>query len=370
MRKVAILVASLDEELSERMLAEMPAADARAVRLAIETLGDVETGEQDEIVEQFRTGTAQAPATHTEGVELDASLLARIEQQDSFASAPLAHKQQHTLASLTHAETTTIVEALSHEHPQTVAVVLSRLDHVVAAEILSQLAPHLQVDVLARLSELDPADEQSLHVVESHLAQWIDQQRQRKQRQTAGAELVQRILENTPADRRAAILTRLNSKVPEFAERLGNRYPTSPSHPRQADRDIAQSKLSVFPPVPNGIREDRLTRGSPIKTFALPPQPRPSAPKVESHVEDPLSVLEQATDAALMHAMTQADKQVVTLALAGASDQLMNRILQHLPRRQAKQLRRQLREIGPTRLSDMLAAQQQLAGHVAGLSSR
>jgi flagellar motor switch protein FliG len=62
-----------------------------------------------------------------------------------------------------------------------------------------------------------------------------------------------------------------------------------------------------------------------------------------------------------MAALTQTDREIVTLALAGASEELMNRILRRLPRRQAKEFRKRLRDIGPTRLSDMLAAQQQLA---------
>jgi hypothetical protein len=48
----------------------------------------------------------------------------------------------------------------------------------------------------------------------------------------------------------------------------------------------------------------------------------------------------------------------------------MKRILRRLPRRQAKEFRRRLRDIGPTRLSDMLAAQQQLAHHALQLKQR
>ena len=47
-------------------------------------------------------------------------------------------------------------------------------------------------------------------------------------------------------------------------------------------------------------------------------------------------------------------------ALAGASDALMKRIVKDLPRRQAKQFRQQVRNVGPTRLSDMVAAQREL----------
>jgi flagellar motor switch protein FliG len=56
-----------------------------------------------------------------------------------------------------------------------------------------------------------------------------------------------------------------------------------------------------------------------------------------------------------------ADPQVTLLALTGASRQLVDRILGRLPIREAKTFRRQMEQLGPTRLSDMERAQRQLA---------
>ena len=83
-----------------------------------------------------------------------------------------------------------------------------------------------------------------------------------------------------------------------------------------------------------------------------------------------MAELEHVEDALLLAAISQSDRQVVSLALAGASDSLMKRILRRLPRRQAKYFRRQLRSIGPTRLSDMLAAQHQFVQSVHQLTQR
>ena len=83
LRKVAILIASLDDALAERMLADMPTPDAQAVRAAVDRLDHVDPDEECNIVDQFRRSTRLATPHSTEGVELDASLLARIEQQDS-----------------------------------------------------------------------------------------------------------------------------------------------------------------------------------------------------------------------------------------------------------------------------------------------
>lgn len=362
LRKVAILIASLDDALAERMLADMPAADAQAVRVAVDRLDHIDPEENRNIVDQFRRSashnthlaTPHSTDLHStesqsveprsieprsiEGVELDASLLARIEQQDSNDWENPPEKNCSTLAALTDAEAATIVDALSREHPQTVAVVISRLEHVAAAKILTLLAPYLQVEVLERVAELDPTDQQSVQVVESHLAQWIHQQRQRKKRMAAGADFVQRILQNTPEKDRAAILTRLDNRNSELAGRLG--------------RPEGNAGRSTVPTPRSKVGKKRFI----AKPQAAKPIPQP--PVTTS--ADPLGELERVDDATLMTALTQTDRQIVTLALAGASEKLLSRILHRLPRRQAKEFRKRLRDIGPTRLSDMLAAQQQL----------
>jgi flagellar motor switch protein FliG len=338
LRKAAILVASLDDELADRMLADLSSDDAQAVRIAVARLDSIDPEEQSDIVAQFRRSTHLSAPRSTEGVELDASLLARIEQHGTDAWETSVVEPPARWETLTEAETATIVDALSREHPQTVAVVVSRMEHAVAAQILSQLSPQLQTEVLGRLAELDPADQQSIQVVESHLAQWIQRQRDRKQRLAAGVELVGRILQNTPTGERTAILSRLSSSNPELAGKIGQ---PAPSSLPQAEPAVAPAK-KVY------------KRVVPEVSYVPAPVPPPT-------IADPLGELERLDDATLMATLTQADRQVVTLALAGASEQLMKRILHRMPRRQAKEFRRRLREIGPTRLSDMLSAQQQLA---------
>ncbi len=352
LRKVAILIASLDDPLAERMLADMPTADAQAVRAVVDRLDHVDPEEERNIVDQFRRSTRMAMPHSTGpqsivGVELDASLLARIEQQDSNDWEEPAEANRSPLAVLTDAEAATIVDALSREHPQTVAVVISRLDHVAAAKILTLLSPYLQVEVLERVAELDPADQQSVQVVESHLAQWINQQRQRTERMAAGAEFVQRILQSTPEEDRAAILTRLDKRNPKLAGRFGRPEggagrSTVPLPPRS---QVSKKRFVAKPRTAARLR------------FSAGPVPQPQV----TTSADPLGELEKVDDATLMAALTQTDRQVVILALAGASEELISRILRRLPRRQAKDFRKRLRDIGPTRLSDMLAAQQQLA---------
>ena len=335
LRKVAILVATLDASLADRLLATLPAREAAAVRELADQFEEIDPAELQAVAAEFRQGVSPAPTSPPEtqqvqldGVELDESLLARLESSDDSDFTGYKNSKAGPWKALSEADATTLVQMLSAEQPQTIAVVLSRLETTHAAELIGKLSPSLQSDVLTRLAELDPADEQTLHVVASQLAQWITEQRQRNQRMTAGCELVQTILENTPDTQRIALLTRLGKRNPDLARKLSTH-----SHPQQFT-----------------------TRSHPARTTTNQQQARPTL----DHSADPLSELEALSDQALQNALRRADRQTVMLALAGASVMLMKRIVRDLPRRQANQFRQQVRSVGPTRLDDIVSAQREL----------
>ena len=344
-RKAAIFLSSLAEDAAEKMLQSLPQSDAEAIRRALELLDDIDLEKQRDVAAEFRRDKDTASTAVPSGVELDASLLARMEQHESV---PMAPEPETRWNSLTTEEAAKVVEVISQERPQTVAIVMSRLEPQVAATILPRLSSELQDEVLRCLADLDPADELSVQVVESHLTEWINRHRQKKQRLAAGVDLVQQILENTNSGDRQVISARLNRTQPQLATAL--KQPTSiPT--------IASSE----PATP----EDRLTSRNTVavqrKRFLpqIPPTPKPAVDTFE--IADPLGELAKLDDQTLLTALASADRKIVMLALAGADDALMSRVLKRLPRSQAEKYRTQLRNIGPTRLSDMAEAQRQLA---------
>ena len=66
-------------------------------------------------------------------------------------------------------------------------------------------------------------------------------------------------------------------------------------------------------------------------------------------------------DQRLLAVVEAADADVLVLALAGADAAFAERVMGCLPSRQARLLRRALKHLGPTRLSDVEEAQQTLA---------
>ncbi len=359
LRKVAILVACLQETEAERLLAGLPVATATAVLAAAQRLGPVDPAERARIIKEFRRSMAaqfvETPAATPDieevtsapigppvaagGVELDPSLLARLETAPENPGHNLANSPDPSSPpkSIQQADPTTLARLLAAEHPQTIALVASRFAPEQSAQVLSSFSTELQAEVLSRMVELDTIDPQAVSVVEAQLSTWLQQQQQQQHRLATGVEQVQRILDSAPPTQQQAILTRLRRVQPALADRVRPAVP-APQPPQQ----------------------------KPVQRQAPPPPPLPAAPPIHQppDLKDPLAVLEQASDHELMVALRETERQVVMLALAGASETLLQRITQGMSRHQAKQFLSQLRSQGPTRLRDMLAAQQQLAHKV------
>ncbi len=350
-RKAAVFLLSLEEGLAEHMLREMPEADAQAVRTAMLQLEDCDAVEQQEVMADFRRNQQAASQPVDSGVELDASLLAHIEQQTDTLPEVTEHDP---LAQISDQEAATIAETLSREHPQTVALVISRLQHQTAASILPRLSANLQDEVLCRLAELDPADQSSVAVVESQLVAWVNEHRRKEERLAHGSELVQKLLQNTSASDRHVIVGRISRDNPRMAQIFGTGTEPAPPTVSSSEPSFAQpSSGSPSPP--------------PRRKILKPAVPQVAIDTDAFGETNPLSELEELDDATLMAVLSEADRNVVTIALAGASESLLKRVLKRLPKSQAKKYRSQFRNIGPTRLSDMLAAQQQLAHFAQGM---
>jgi flagellar motor switch protein FliG len=73
---------------------------------------------------------------------------------------------------------------------------------------------------------------------------------------------------------------------------------------------------------------------------------------------DDLARLDQSLLSATLH---KVDAEVLVLALAGANEELIDRIATQMPRATAKAFRNRLRHLGPTRLRDVETAQQEVA---------
>lgn len=311
LRKAAILVASLDHETADRVLAQMGAEQADRVRRAILHLGDVDIVEQDEAIDDFFRVEPLVPDKHPPGIELDgelAQLLAAPHQRTggSLLAAPGDDKPPFRF--LHETEVGAVVPLLRREHPQTIALVAAHLTPDRASELLAQLPETLQVEVLRRLANLNETDPKVLHEVERSLQAWIVEQSEHRQRSINGLAAVSAILDASP---------------------------------ETARRQLMKNLTHVDRPLAGKLQTNRYSFADLIKF----------------------------DDEPLMIVLRAADPELIVLALAGASVPLVERVSRQLPGEQSRALARALKHLGPTRLSDVEEAQQALADLASDLET-
>jgi flagellar motor switch protein FliG len=339
LRKAAILIRSLDADSAASVLARLAPAEAKAVRLAIQSLGEVDPDERADVSAEFRRSGTVAQEDPRRGVELDLSSSASSVAQSSlaFSRSPIfdSRTPARPFEFLEQARVESLVPYLAREHAQTVAVVLSYLAPARAAQVLVALPEKLQTEAIERLSMLGDTDPNSLQVLECELADWVARQQATRTRPTQRTDTVAAILAAADPIARREILANLVKHNQRLAEQV------VPAPPVEQPAPVA---IETLLPAPS---EPPVARPIPVAT--------PRRPAI--HFDD-LTQLDQPTLTAVLKTV---DAEVLVLALVGAGEALVARITAQMPGKLAKAFRQRLHACGPTRLRDVETAQLEVA---------
>jgi len=350
LRKAAIFLRSLDPETAASLLARLSREEAEAVRKAIQSLGDWDSDEQDDVASEFRRVGPIAAEAPQRGVELNFSPAA-VPPEPPRAVEP--RKPARPFDFLEQARVEALVPYLSREHSQTVAVVLSYLQPKRAADVLAALPSRLQTEAVARMTVLGETDPNSLQVLEQELAEWVKRQNGTHAPIVRHTDAVAAMLAAADASVRNTILSNVMQHDQELARRIAPRPAavTQPGPPQVQATAPPKTETAVASPQPS---------------VKLPPPAAittPTAPRPRIQIDD-LARMDKRMLGAVLRSV---DAELLVLALAGASDALVDRIASQMPRPAAKAFRKRLGQIGPTRLRDVEAAQQEIVHVAAGI---
>jgi len=395
LRKSAILIASLDAASAAALVDKMSPEQARRVQAAVESLEDVAPEERAQVVDEFVRMGNMALRSVAPGIELDASLAARLAgSRPSSTSSITAPTVPNTtdapspLHFLQQTESELLAPCLEQERPQTIAIVLAHLSPARAADLLERFAPHLQAEIIQRLVDLDQADDEVLRELGTELETLVKDRIDSKQRRSHGLAAAARILLAVNDTGRQQVMSAIAQSNQELAGRLNR----TEELPPLTDADAGYQRTAVTTHKPAEVREksheDFATEPETPKSRApiTMSQPDPDAqlqpravstPKINqrSRPEDGLPLIDfddvtQLDDQALQMVLKEADPRIAQLALIGANQQLVRRILGLLPRQLARRVRKQLDNVTPTRLTDVEAAQMEIAFLANQLAAR
>ena len=366
-RRAAILVASLDEALAERILAALPPQEAAQVLDEAGRLETIDPEEQQDVVAEFRRMSrgARGEGPTVEFAFSDAASAAQT--NDSPRETEANRSGSAADGAFGDADALAAAELLSVEQPQTIAATLSRLGHDAAAEVFAALPVELQAEVLDRLANLQTADEDAVQEIESHLQRRIVQHRQHRERAAAGAELARQILAKTPETRRNALLAQLGLSTSEgpVAMKISREAADRFTRRGKAPAPVAQQAAGLATAVrqaQRGYAAESAPAGESVP-YATPADPHGSLENGSLEYDAPIVLddrsaeLESLSNDALYGALRIADEQLVQRSLAASSERFVKRVSKMLRRRDAKRLRQLLRTLGPTRIADLRSSQ-------------
>ncbi len=340
-RRVALLVAGLEPEAADALLARMPESQAALIRNAILNLDAVDDAEQDHVMRQFlgRQQSITSGATaHDEGVELQLSFSGHQTETEtpvSYASTS-GVDDGHTRAGrvesaagrsketplptwdvLQHVDAARLGRLLHREHPQTLAVVAAELTPERAAEFVAALPPALQPDVLRRLAQHEQAAPDVLADLRGELGQMLARELHESAPTENGLTALVAILQSLSDDQRAEWLDRLALHDPQLAQRLGHVGSPDPirNAPETDSRQVWAVELDDL-----GTLDDK----------------------------DMLTVLQAA------------GLELAAMALSGSRKRLADQVLARLPARVVRQMRQRMLHLGPVVLREIDRAQLQL----------
>lgn len=303
-RKAAILLVAVGEELAKEILRALPEADVQRLTEELADLRGVAPGISGDILEEFwelletqnfmvhgGIDYASRLLVDTFGAERAEDLLALVRRSQEAA--------QGNLAKLQRTDPQQLGKLLDAEHPQTIALVLAHLDPRKASMVLDNLSEDHKVVSIQRLAEMrqfSPEMAQKVaHILHRRLENVGDTQR----KSYSGFKAVADLLNRLNAEESKKILENIEEQQPELALNIRN-------------------LMFTF--------EDLVT---------VPP-------------------------ATIREIVSGVDKRQLALALRGANEELRAQVFKAMSSRAVEMLKEDMEVLGPVRSREVAQAQQEI----------
>jgi flagellar motor switch protein FliG len=313
LRKAAIVLISLGDQAAAELLRQLPEEDVQLVSQEIARLTTV-TGEQAEtVLEEFYQLTMARDYVARGGIEYARSMLMEAFGPETARRLldRLAAALGSDLASfdlLQRADPQLLAKYIHNEHPQTIALILSHLNPSQGASLLISLPAEIRADVTLRMASLDQISPDIISRIAKVVGQKLRALGEFSRESYGGVRAVAEMFNRLDMSSTKEILDRIEKEDPNLGATI-------------------RHLMFVF--------EDLL----------LIPQP------------------------GLKEILGRVDRKQLTMALKGTSDELRNHFLECMSQRGAEMLREDMEALGPVKIRDVEAAQQQIIDLVRQLEA-
>jgi flagellar motor switch protein FliG len=304
LRKAAMLLIVLGEQASADLLVQLSEEEVQRVSREVATVSAISSEQAELVLNEFHHISTAGDFITRGGLEFARKLLSRAFPPDTARRlldrlTKAMGAEASSFDAIQKADPQQLAKFIHNEHPQTIALVLSHLNVSQAAALLTSLPSGLRSDVAQRMASLDQISPEIVYKIAGVIGQKLKALGEFSRESYGGVRAV------------AEVLNRLDSASSrEIID-----------HIEQQDTNLAQTIRHLM-----FVFEDLL-------------------------LIDPIGLKE---------VVGKVDRKLLTVALKGTSEQLRNAVLGSLSQRGAEMLREDMDALGPIKIKEVEAAQQQI----------
>lgn len=299
MQKAAVALVAFGPEVSSLVLKGMNEVDLEAITLEIANLRDVPPELEDKVIEECYQIFIARQYISQGGVDFAHQILEKA-VGGSKAKEIMSRLESSLVTTgfslLKDIDTKQLSSFLQNEHPQTISLILTQLSPQHAAAALAELTPELQAEVSLRIATMEKIAPEILKEIETTLTGHFDQSAAGAMSTSGGAKVIAEILNLVDSSAEKNILQSLEADDPDLAAEIKN-------------------MMFVF---------------------------------------DDLLLLD---DRSIQSLLKEVETKDLAVALKAASEDVKQKIFVNVSERVAVMIREEMEYMGPTRLSDVEAAQ-------------
>jgi flagellar motor switch protein FliG len=303
-RKAAILMIILGDQVTAEILRQLDEEEVQMIGHEVARITSISNDQAEGVLEEFYQMSMAHDYVLKGGIDYAKKML-----MSAFGpehARKLVDRLVKTLGSelanfdtLQKADPQQLAKFIHNEHPQTIALILSHLNASQAAGLLVSLPQELRADVALRMAHLDQISPLIVSKIAAIIGQRLKSLGELSRESYGGVRAVSEMFNRLDSGNSKEILEAIEQNDPKLVETI-------------------RHMMFVF--------------------------------------EDLLLLSQEA----IKEMLGKVDRKILTLALKGTSDQLKNHILQLMSQRGAEMLREDLESLGPTKIKEVEAAQQQI----------
>jgi len=312
-RKAAILMIMIGPDASSTILRELDEDEVQEISREIARVQTMTPEEAEGVLEEFYQMSMARDYVMKGGVEYARKVLNNAFGPDQ--ARRIFDRLMKTLSSetvtfdaLQKTDPQQLAKFIHSEHPQTIALVLSHLNPAQAAGLLSSLPPNMRSDVTLRMASLDQISPEIISKIAGVIGARLKSLGELSRESYGGVNAV------------AEMINRLDSN---------------------AGREILEFIEKENPPLGETIRHLMF-------------------------VFEDLLLLDVNS---VKELLGKVDRKILTVALKGTSDQMKNHMLAGMSQRGAEMMREDMEALGPIKIKEVEAAQQQIIAVVRQLET-